>query len=88
MELIFCGALAKLAGKPRLSRPGNPATLGQLLEELAADYSELIATIIPVNTGDLSPEIIVMVNGKTVRELSMPLGEHDVITFMLTISGG
>jgi molybdopterin synthase sulfur carrier subunit len=67
-----------------------PATLGPLLESLAARYGTLFRRA--VFAGDeLSPEIIILVNGRNVvysGRLDAPLADDDEVSIFPMVAGG
>ncbi len=69
---------------------GPPATLGPLLEQLAARYGKPFRRA--VFAGDeLSPEIIILVNGRNVAysgRLEAPLADDDEVSIFPMVAGG
>lgn len=63
-------------------------TLGDVLKALAKKYGRDFNEIIDSNTGQISLETWIMVNGRSVRRTDIALKDNDVVTISVPIGGG
>ena len=90
MTVNYFATIRTYTGESKRTLADPPATLGQLLAELAARYGAAFRRA--VFSGDqLSGEIIILVNGRNVlylEGLDTPLAADDAISVFPMVAGG
>lgn len=71
-----------------LKEVSSGLTLGDILTTLAGKYGGDFNEIIDSKTRQISPEVWVMVNGKSVRRTDIELRENDVVMITVPTGGG
>jgi hypothetical protein len=88
--LIFCGIFEDVAGESRLDWPlANPVSFSHLMEKLEADHPAMKNTVI--TSGErkaIRSEVIVLVNGVSLKDTELLVGPDDEVVIMLRIAGG
>jgi len=90
MDVKYFATFRELTGEREHRVDDPPGTVGQLLDSLAARYGEPFRRA--VFDGDqLSPVVIVLVNGRNVRftgRLDTPLKPGDEVSVFPMVAGG
>ena len=90
MTIRFFADLRSLTGQRELAWNGSADTVSALLKALAARFGTAFERrVIP--GGQKSETIIVLVNGRDVRDLSgadTPVGPNDVVSIFPMVAGG
>jgi len=76
--------LRKLAGTKELSITG--ATVGALVKELV-HQSPSVGEIL-LRNGEISPHVVITLNGHNITDLETPVTEQDVVAIFSPIAGG
>lgn len=71
-----------------LKEVSSGLTLGDILTTLAGKYGGDFNEIIDSKTRQISPEVWVMVNGKSVRSTNVKLKDTDVVMITVPAGGG
>lgn len=90
MKVLFYGNLRLVVGEREIQVSEPFSTLGELLRELTERYDEGFRRLL-WNGEELSPGIVVLVNGVEPRRLgglAAPLGSGDVVYLVPPTSGG
>ena len=63
-------------------------TVDSILEKLSERYGKDFSHIIDPATGKISTEVLVMVNGRSIRDTNIKLKDEDVLIMTLPLGGG
>ena len=89
VKVLLHAMFKEIAGMREITRELNAdSTLGEVLEELARKYGKDFKTIIYPKTGHVSADILVMLNGQSVRKVDIQLKDRDVIMISVPVGGG
>jgi molybdopterin synthase sulfur carrier subunit len=90
MTVKYFATIRTYTGETARQVDDPPATLGPLLETLAARYGTLFRRAVFAGA-ELSPEIIILVNGRNVvysGRLQAPLEPDDEVSIFPMVAGG
>lgn len=87
---VLLAAMFREIAKQRevLQEVNSGTTLGDILTALAERYGKDFNEIIDSETGQISLETWVMVNGKSVRRTKIELRENDIVVITIPAGGG
>lgn len=89
VKVMFQAMFREIAGKREIIQEvNNGYTLRDLLGMLAKNYGRDFEDIVDPKTGEISTEVWVLVNGKSVRKTDIALNNDDVVYIGVPIGGG
>jgi molybdopterin synthase sulfur carrier subunit len=89
IEIIFHATFREITKKRKIIEHINDdCTFGDILAELARKYANDFNNVINPQTGKISNDILVMLNGKGIREIDEKIKNGDVLIFSLPVGGG
>jgi MoaD family protein len=89
VKVMFQAMFREIAGKREIIQEvNNGYTLRDLLGMLAKNYGRDFNDIVDPKTGEISTEVWVLVNGKSVRKTDIALNNDDVVYIGVPIGGG
>ncbi len=89
VKIIFHAMFKEITGTREMSRElqGN-TTLGEVLNSLAQEYGKDFTALVDPETGQVSIDMLVMVNGQSIRKLDTQIKDQDVIMISVPVGGG
>lgn len=79
----------EIAGTREINRKmSHNATLKEVLDSLAMEYGKDFMSIVDPKTGQVSVDMLVMVNGQSIRKTDTQLKDQDVIMISVPVGGG
>jgi MoaD family protein len=89
VKVLLAAMFREIAGQREIPEEvGSDITLGDLLTTLAKRYGRDFNEIIDSENGQISLEIWVMVNGKSIRRTDIKLKDKDVVIITIPAGGG
>jgi len=89
VKIMFQAIFREIVGKKEVIKEVNDGyTLRSLLLMLAETYGRDFNDIIDPKTGEVSTEVWVLVNGKSIRKPDLILNDNDVVYIGVPIAGG
>jgi len=89
VKIIFHAMFKEIAGTREINRKMREnTTLGEVLDKLAVEYGKDFKSIVDPETGQVSVDMLVMVNGQSIRKTDMQLKDQDVIMISVPVGGG
>lgn len=89
MKILLQSIFREAASKRELAKEARPGlTLKDLLNELANEYGGEFKDIIDAKTGEISPDVLIMINGISVRKVDLQLKDDDIVMIGTPIGGG
>ncbi|MGB9853310.1 MAG: MoaD/ThiS family protein [Candidatus Bathyarchaeales archaeon] len=89
VKVMFQAMFREIAGNREIIQEiNNGHTLRDLLDILAKNYGRDFNDIVDPKTGEISTEVWVLVNGKSVRKTDIALNNDDVVYIGVPIGGG
>jgi molybdopterin converting factor small subunit len=91
VRLVGFPELKRLLGKQEIDVESEAETLGDLLAHLKDKYGPAVVKLLLDDRGRLDPSVQVIRNeGEWLKkdDLSQPLREGDLLTFLLLVAGG
>ncbi len=89
VKIIFHAMFKEITGKREMSRElRGDSTLGEVLSNLAQEYGKDFNALVDPKTGQVSVDMLVMVNGQSIRKLDTQLKNQDVIMISVPVGGG
>jgi molybdopterin synthase sulfur carrier subunit len=90
MKVLYFATLRSATGKTEEDWPQPAATIGELVQTLAARYGPKFGAWV-LDRGELSQLALILVNGRDVRELQGPatrLSIEDTVSMIPPVGGG
>jgi molybdopterin synthase sulfur carrier subunit len=90
MKVTYFATLRAVTGKHEEQWPQTPATVGELVHEVAARYGPAFGTWV-LDDGGLSKLALILVNGHDVRDLqggATPVSPGDTVSMIPPVAGG
>lgn len=90
MELLYFATIRKYTGEKGRDWNQPATTVGQLLHDLSVHYGKRFEKAV-LRNGDLSPEVIVLVDGHDCRHkggIDAPLGSVQTVCIFPMVAGG
>jgi MoaD family protein len=89
VRILFHAMFKEITGKREINRElSSNTTLGEVLNNLSAEYGKDFKSIVDPKTGEVSVDMLVMLNGQSVRKLDTQLKDQDVIMISVPVGGG
>ncbi|WP_455141124.1 MoaD/ThiS family protein [Candidatus Hodarchaeum mangrovi] len=89
IEIIFHATFSEITKTRKIMEPINDdCTFGEILEILTRKYGNDFNNVINPQTGKIANDILVMINGKGIREINEKISHGDVLIFTLPVGGG
>ncbi len=89
IEIIFNATFREITKKRKIIEHINDdCTFRVILAELARKYANDFDKVINPQTGKISNDILVLLNGKSIREIDEKIKNGDVLIFSLPVGGG
>ncbi|MEM2319542.1 MAG: MoaD/ThiS family protein [Candidatus Bathyarchaeia archaeon] len=89
VKVAFQAMFREAAGKREIIQEvENNCTLRDLLDMLAKEYGGVFNDVVDPKTGEISTEVWVLVNGKSVRKTDIKLNDDDLVYIGVPIGGG
>ena len=89
IEIIFNATFREITKiRKIIEHINDECTFGEILAELARKYAKDFDKVINPQTGKISNDILVMLNGKGIREIDEKIKNGDVLLFSLPVGGG
>ena len=89
VKILFHAMFKEITGVREINRElkGN-TTLGEVLDNLAKEYGKDFNALVDPKTGQVSVDMLVMLNGQSIRKLDTQLKDQDVIMISVPVGGG
>jgi molybdopterin converting factor small subunit len=89
IEIIFHATFREITKKRKIIQKINEdCTFRDILADLVKKYGNDFNNIKDSQTGKISNDILVMVNGKVIRDIEEKIKDKDVLIFSLPVGGG
>lgn len=89
IKILFHAIFREITGKREIDDElEENCTVKSLLEKLAKSYGKDFNSIIDPKTNEISIEILVMLNGRSIRATDIILKDKDVLVITLPLGGG
>lgn len=89
VKVLLHATFREIAGQREIVEEVNSSsTLGDVLEKLAKKYGRDFHEIVDSKTDQISSEVLVTVNGKSVRKTDVKLEDKDVVIITVPVGGG
>ncbi|MHA2364784.1 MAG: MoaD family protein [Candidatus Hodarchaeales archaeon] len=89
LKILFHATFREITGKREVIEKINyNCAVISILEGLTKKYGKDFNNIIDPNTGKISTEILVMLNGRGIRNTDIKLKDKDVLVITLPLGGG
>lgn len=89
MNVIFHALFREITGVREIPQDlEDGSTLGDLVMKLSKKYGKDFNEILDPATNDISLDVMVVLNGESVRASNTPLKDNDSIMFAVPICGG
>lgn len=89
VRVMFQAMYREIVGKREIVQEvDSQYTLRDLLDRLAKNYGGEFNDIVDQKTGEISVEVWVLVNGKSVRNTNIKLEDDDVVFIGVPMGGG
>jgi MoaD family protein len=89
VKILFHAMFKEITGKREITRElSSNTTLGEVLDNLAEEYGKDFNSIVDPTTKQVSIDMLVMVNGQSIRKTDMQLKDQDVIMISVPVGGG
>ncbi len=89
IEIIFHATFREVTKKRKIVEPISESCIfGDILTKLAKKYGKEFIDIVNPQTNKISNDILVMLNGKGIREINERIQDKDVLIFSLPVGGG
>ena len=89
VEIIFHATFREITKKRKvIEEINNDCTFELILSKLTKKYGNDFKNILNLQTGKIANDILVMLNGKGIREIDEKIKDGDVLIFSLPVGGG
>ncbi len=89
VTVLLSAMFKEASGKREVTRElRDGSTLKVLLDELAHEYGRDFSEILDENTGQVTTDVLVMLNGQGMRKTDVQIKDGDVIMISVPIGGG
>lgn len=90
IKIIFHGHYRIATKKRETIEPieSGQTTIGAVIKKLANEFGSEFNGLIDLDTGQISNDALIMVNGKGVRSIQSTLQDKDIVVFSPPIGGG
>jgi molybdopterin converting factor small subunit len=89
IEIIFHATFREVTKKRKIVEPiSENCTLGDILIELTKRYGNEFFNIINPQNNKIYNDILILLNGKGIREISERIKDKDTLIFSLPVGGG
>lgn len=89
VKVVLLASFREIAGEKEVVKEIKAGlTLGHVLDELAKRYGRDFEQVVDRKAGTVSPEFLVSINGRIVRDVDVKLNDGDVIILTVPASGG
>jgi MoaD family protein len=89
IEIIFHATFREVTKKRKIVESiSEDCTLGDILTELTKRYGNEFLDIINPQNNKIYNDILVLLNGKGIREISERIKDKDTLIFSLPVGGG
>lgn len=89
VRLVLCADFREIVGKREIVEEINPnSTLKHILDKLANKYGRDFKQIVDPQTGAISLEFLVSINGRITRDTNVKLNNDDILMITIPAGGG
>ncbi len=89
VTVLLSAMFKEIAGKREVTQElQDGSTLKVLLDELADEYGRDFSEILDRNTGQVTTDVLVMLNGQGIWKTDVQIKDGDVIMISVPIGGG
>lgn len=89
VRLVLCADFREIVGKREIVEEINPkSTLKSILDKLAKKYRRDFKQIVDPQTGAISLEFLVSINGRIARDTNIKLNNNDILMITIPAGGG
>lgn len=89
VRLVLCADFREIVGKREIMEEINPnSTLKHILDKLANKYGRDFKQIVDPQTGAISLEFLVSINGRITRDTNVKLNNDDILMITIPAGGG
>ncbi len=89
IEIIFTATFREITKKRKIIEEINEdCTFERILTRLVKKYGNDFNNVINSQTGKISSDILIMLNGKGIRDIDEKIKDKDVLIFSLPVGGG
>jgi len=89
IEIIFHATFKEITKTRKIIETiDDDCTFGKILAILTKNYGNDFNNVINPQTGKIANDILVMINGKGIREINEKINNGDVVIFTLPVGGG
>ena len=89
VRLVLCADFREIVGKREIVEEIDPnSTLKHILDKLANKYGRDFKQIVDPQTGAISLEFLVSINGRITRDTNVKLNNDDILMITIPAGGG
>ena len=89
IQIIFHATFREITRKRKIiQKISEECTFSKILTDLAKKYGNDFNDVIDPQTDKISNDLLVMLNGKIIRDIQEKIKDKDVLIFSLPVGGG
>lgn len=89
LKILFHATFREVTGKREIEEKLEKiTTVHDILDKMAKNYGKDFNSIIDPKTNKISNEVLVMLNGRSIRTTDLILKDQDVLIITLPLGGG
>ena len=89
IEILFHATFREITKKRKITEEINEGcTFKEILTRISKKYGGDFNKVVNSQTGKISNDILIMLNGKGIRDIDERINDRDVLIFSLPVGGG
>ncbi len=89
LKILFHATFREVTGKREIEEKLEKiTTVNDILDKMAKNYGKDFSSIIDPKTNKISNEVLIMLNGRSIRTTDLILKDQDVLIISLPLGGG
>jgi MoaD family protein len=89
LKILFHATFREVTGKREIEEKLEKiTTVNDILDKMSKNYGKDFNSIIDPKTNKISTEVLVMLNGRSIRTTDLILKDQDVLIITLPLGGG
>lgn len=89
VKVVLLANFKKIVGKREtIEEIDSNSTLKHILDKFAKKYGGDFKQIVDQNTGNISLEFLVSINGRIIRNANVKLNNNDILMLTIPVGGG